>query len=194
MSATSNNVSEPVGRVLALTGHEDAWHLQPVRPQKPNVSAPIKPPTVPNVPHVLHVRLPYTSFFSPLPARLGRDQQKQQQPAAPENMPPSRLQQWLSPRAAQRTTTAHDASVTAPEGAILYDFVKNTAGLSAVRETHYLSNKGVREGKSGPPLHIHLRQDEHFEVQQGVLGVVVNGKKHAVSKKDGRISVPSGAR
>lgn len=109
-------------------------------------------------------------------------------------MPPSRIQQWLSPRPAQRTTTAHDASVTAPEGAILYDFVRNTTGLAAVRETHYLSNKGVREGKSGPPLHIHLRQDEHFEVQQGVLGVVVNGKEHAVSKGDGRISVPCGAR
>lgn len=76
----------------------------------------------------------------------------------------------------------------------MYDFVKNRAGLSAVRETHYLSKKVVREGKSGPPLHIHLRQDEHFEVQQGVLGVVVNGKKHAVTKDDGRISVPSGAR
>ncbi|KAK7729332.1 hypothetical protein SLS63_006205 [Diaporthe eres] len=109
-------------------------------------------------------------------------------------MSPSRLQQWLSPRPAQRTATAHHASVTAPEDAILYGFVKNAAGLSAVRETHYLSNKGVREGKSGPPLHIHLRQDEHFEVQQGVLGVVVNGKKHAVTKNDGRISVPSGAR
>ncbi|KAH8767421.1 hypothetical protein F5883DRAFT_522015 [Diaporthe sp. PMI_573] len=109
-------------------------------------------------------------------------------------MPPSRLQQWLSPRPAQRTTTAHQASVLAPEDAIMYDFVKNAAGLSAVRETHYIRNKGVREGKSGPPLHIHLRQDEHFEVQQGVLGVVVNGKKHAVSKGDGRISVPSGAR
>lgn len=109
-------------------------------------------------------------------------------------MPPSRLQQWLSPRPVQRTTTAHDASVIAPEDAIMYDFVKNRAGLSAVRETHYLSKKVVREGKSGPPLHIHLRQDEHFEVRQGVLGVVVNGKKHAVTKDDGRISVPSGAR
>lgn len=109
-------------------------------------------------------------------------------------MPPSRLQQWLSPRPAQRTTTAHDASVAAPEDAITYDFVRNTAGLHAVRETHHLSNKAVREGGSGPPLHIHLRQDEHFEVQQGVLGVVVNGREHAVSKGDGRISVPSGAR
>lgn len=109
-------------------------------------------------------------------------------------MPPSRLQQWLSPRPAQRTTTAHHASVLAPEDAIMYNFVHNGAGLPAVRETHYIRNKGVREGRSGPPLHIHLRQDEHFEVNQGVLGVVVNGKEHAVSKGDGRISVPSGAR
>lgn len=109
-------------------------------------------------------------------------------------MPPTRLQQWLSPRPAQRTTTAHDASVSAPEGAILYDFVRNAAGLSAVRETHYLGKKVVRDGKSGPPLHIHLRQDEHFEVQQGVLGVVVNGREYAVSKGGGRISVSSGAR
>ncbi|KAK2609449.1 hypothetical protein N8I77_002946 [Diaporthe amygdali] len=109
-------------------------------------------------------------------------------------MSPSWLQLWLSPRPTQRTTTAHDASVTTAEDAILYDFVKNNAGLSAVRETHYLSKKVVRDGKSGPPLHIHLRQDEHFEVQQGVLGVVKNGKEYAITKDDGRISVPSGAR
>lgn len=109
-------------------------------------------------------------------------------------MLPSWLQQLLSPRPRQRTFTANDASVSSPDDAILYDFVKNKAGLSAVRETHYLRNDGVREGKSGPPLHIHLRQDEHFEVQQGVLGVVINGKQHAVTRADGRISVPSGAR
>lgn len=109
-------------------------------------------------------------------------------------MAPSQLQLWLSPRPTRRTTTAHDASVMSAEDAIKYDFVKNQAGLSAVRETHYISKKTVREGRSGPPLHIHLRQDEHFEVQQGVLGVVRNGKEYAVSKNDGRISVPSGAR
>jgi uncharacterized cupin superfamily protein len=109
-------------------------------------------------------------------------------------MPPSRLQQWLSPRPAQRTTTAHEASVFAPEDAVLYNFIQNAEGLSAVRETHYISNKVVRGGRSGPPLHIHLRQEETFQVQQGVLGVVVNGKKHAVSKDDGPISVPAGAR
>lgn len=109
-------------------------------------------------------------------------------------MPPSRLQQWLSPRPPQRENTAHQASIFTPEDAIKYDFVKNTEGLSAVRETHRIRDKGVREGKSGPPLHIHLRQDETFEVQQGVLGVAVNGKEHAVSKNDGRITVPCGAR
>lgn len=111
-----------------------------------------------------------------------------------QHMSPTRLQQWLSPRPPHRTTIAHDATVTAPEDAILYDFLTNAACLSAVRETHYLSNKGVREGKSGPPLHIHLRQDEHFEVQQGLLGIVVNEKRRAVSKEDGRVSVPAGAR
>lgn len=109
-------------------------------------------------------------------------------------MPPSRLQQWLSPRPTRRTTTAHDVSVKSAGDSILYDFVSNGAGLPAVRETHYLAKEEVRGGKSGPPLHIHLRQDEHFEVEKGVLGVVVNGREHAVSKGDGRISVPSGAR
>lgn len=77
-------------------------------------------------------------------------------------MPPSRLQQWLSPRPTRRTTTAREVSVKSAGDAILYDFVTNGAGLPAVRETHYLSKEEVRGGRSGPPLHIHLRQDEHF--------------------------------
>ncbi|KAG8158053.1 hypothetical protein KVR01_011814 [Diaporthe batatas] len=93
-----------------------------------------------------------------------------------------------------RENRAHQASLFTADDAVKHDFVKNTAGVSAVRETHRIRNQGVREGRSGPPLHIHLRQEETFEVQQGVLGVVLNGKEHAVSKDDGRIVVPCGAR
>lgn len=60
-------------------------------------------------------------------------------------------QLWLSPRPTQRTKWVQDASVLAAEEAILYEF-HNYNGHRAVRETHYLDKKVVRDGKSGPPL------------------------------------------
>lgn len=60
-------------------------------------------------------------------------------------------QYWLSRRPTQRTKWVQDATVFGPEDAILYDF-PNHNGNRAVRETHYLSKKIVRDGKSGPPL------------------------------------------
>lgn len=60
-------------------------------------------------------------------------------------------QLWLSPRPAQRTKWVRDATVLAPEDAVLYEF-PNHNGHSAVRETHFLDKKIVRTGKSGPPL------------------------------------------
>lgn len=109
-------------------------------------------------------------------------------------MAPNKLQLWLSPRPRHRETTAHKASVYTPDEAIRYSFIKNKAGLRAVRERHDVHNMRVRDRKSGPPLHIHLRQDETFEVQQGALGVVVNGRKHFVTRYGGPITVPRGAR
>lgn len=42
--------------------------------------------------------------------------------------------------------------------------------------------------------HIHLSQKETFQVEQGVLGVVKNGKEIAISKDDGPVSIEPGAR
>lgn len=60
-------------------------------------------------------------------------------------------QLWLSPRPTQRTKSVQEASVFDAEGSILYEFPQYK-GHRAVRETHYLSSKTVRDGKSGPPL------------------------------------------
>lgn len=42
--------------------------------------------------------------------------------------------------------------------------------------------------------HIHLRQAEYFQVVQGVLGVVQNGKEVALTKEDGPVGIPAGVR
>lgn len=42
--------------------------------------------------------------------------------------------------------------------------------------------------------HIHLRQTETFEVEQGVLGVVKNGVEYAIRKEDGPVSITPGTR
>lgn len=63
----------------------------------------------------------------------------------------SSWQRWLSPRPTQRSKTVQYASVIAHEGAIVYEFPVHK-GHRAVRETHYLRDRSVREGKSGPPL------------------------------------------
>ncbi|KAF3763872.1 hypothetical protein M406DRAFT_323355 [Cryphonectria parasitica EP155] len=102
-------------------------------------------------------------------------------------------QLWLSARPTQRTKSVQNATVPSAGDAILYEFPVHN-GLRAVRETHYLSNKTVRDGKSGPPLHIHLRQKETFEVEQGVLGIVKNGVEYAIRKEDGPVSVTPGVR
>lgn len=126
-----------------------------------------------------------------------------------------KLQQFLSPRPLQRTKSIQDDAVVSAGEDILYEFPTHQ-GHRAVRETHYLSKKSVRDGKSGPPLyvipwnkaltelfpsklitphsHIHLRQVETFEVEQGVLGVVKNGVEHAIRKEDGPVSIEPGTR
>lgn len=62
-----------------------------------------------------------------------------------------RWQLWLSPRPTQRTKSVQQTSILGAEQAILYDFPTHK-GHRAVRETHYLNKKIVRDGKSGPPL------------------------------------------
>lgn len=44
------------------------------------------------------------------------------------------------------------------------------------------------------PRHIHLRQEETFDVEQGVLGVEKNGVEFAITKDDGPVSISPGVR
>lgn len=64
-----------------------------------------------------------------------------------------KLQQLLSPRPLQRTKSVQDDAVLSAGGDILYQFPIHK-GHRAVQETHYLSKKSVRDGKSGPPLYV----------------------------------------
>lgn len=73
----------------------------------------------------------------------------------------------------------------------------------------------MRNGKSGPPLqafsilynteyvsppidnsyrHIHLRQNEYFEVQEGVLGVFKDEQEYAITKNGPCVVIPTGTR
>lgn len=63
-----------------------------------------------------------------------------------------RWQLWLSPRPQQRTNTSRQPTVLAADEAALFEFRKEDDGRWVVVETHYLDNKLVREGRSGPPL------------------------------------------
>lgn len=109
----------------------------------------------------------------------------------------SAWQLWLSPRPARRTHTADKAVVYAPHNSVRYEFLqieKDGEMVEAVQETHYIAHQHVKQGKSGPPLHIHLHQSEHFEVLSGTLGLVLDGQHIALTKEGGRASVPAGAR
>lgn len=62
-------------------------------------------------------------------------------------------QAMVSRPSPQRTKTVQDASVTSHGGAVLHEFPpEGYKGHRAVRETHYIREKIVREGNSGPPL------------------------------------------
>ncbi|KAI0125621.1 hypothetical protein BJ170DRAFT_684881 [Xylariales sp. AK1849] len=106
----------------------------------------------------------------------------------------SSWQHWLSPRPTERTNSALQPTVYSRGDAILYEFLTEDDGRRAVRETHYWSNKLVRDGLSGPPLHIHLRQTEYFKVEKGVLGVVKNGQEYVLTQDDAPVSVDPGVR
>ena len=61
-------------------------------------------------------------------------------------------QLWLSPRPLERSKTSHQTAVLAADDAALFEFKKEDDGRWVVVETHYMDNKIVREGRSGPPL------------------------------------------
>ncbi|OTB10570.1 hypothetical protein K445DRAFT_27518 [Daldinia sp. EC12] len=103
-------------------------------------------------------------------------------------------QLWLSPRPLRRTDTPLESHMLSPNDAALYEFLHDDDGRFVVKETHYAENKAVRDGMSGPPLHIHLRQTEYFQVQQGTLAVVKNRKEHIITKDDGVLIITPGTR
>ncbi|ROT38908.1 hypothetical protein SODALDRAFT_276486 [Sodiomyces alkalinus F11] len=103
-------------------------------------------------------------------------------------------QLWLSRRPLRRTKTPSGPQMLSPNDAALYEFLYEKNGRLTVKETHYADNQTVRDGLSGPPLHIHLRQTEYFRVLQGELGVVRNEKKGVLRKEDGILVIPPGTR
>ncbi|KAI1660863.1 hypothetical protein F4813DRAFT_348612 [Daldinia decipiens] len=103
-------------------------------------------------------------------------------------------QLWLSPRPLRRTDTPLGPRMLSPNDAALYEFFYNDEGHLIVRETHYAENQVVRDGLSGPPLHIHLRQTEFFQVEQGTLAVTKNGKEYVLTKDDGILKISPGTR
>ncbi|KAI1497645.1 hypothetical protein F5X99DRAFT_358248 [Biscogniauxia marginata] len=103
-------------------------------------------------------------------------------------------QQRLSPRPQHRTVNTSQVSFLTSGNAALYEPLSKPGGLWYVRETHYIENPLVKAGLSGPPLHIHLQQDEYFKVEQGVLGAVKDGVEYAITKNDGIFFIPAGTR
>ncbi|KAK4238364.1 hypothetical protein C8A03DRAFT_43878 [Achaetomium macrosporum] len=103
-------------------------------------------------------------------------------------------QLWLSPRPLRRTETPVEPRMLSADDASLYEFLYEADGRLVVKETHYASNKQVLQGASGPPLHIHLRQTEHFQVLQGTLAAVKNEKEVRLTKDDGILTIEPGVR
>lgn len=60
-------------------------------------------------------------------------------------------QLWLSPRPTQRTKFVQEPAFLTAGELSLYEFPLYN-GHRVAQETHYISNKAVREGKSAPPL------------------------------------------
>ncbi|KAI1377705.1 hypothetical protein F4677DRAFT_415280 [Hypoxylon crocopeplum] len=103
-------------------------------------------------------------------------------------------QLWLSPRPLRRTVFPSERHILSAHNAALFEFLEHDDGRTFIRETHYVDNKVVRDGLSGPPLHIHLLQSEYFEVEKGVIGIHRNGQDLVVTKDDGIVKVPAGTR
>ena len=64
-------------------------------------------------------------------------------------------QLWLSPRPT-RTETPAEGRMLAPEDSALFEYLYQDDGRLVVKETHYADNKAVQEGRSGPPLYVHM--------------------------------------
>ncbi|KAI0154649.1 fungal-specific transcription factor domain-containing protein [Xylariaceae sp. FL1272] len=75
-----------------------------------------------------------------------------------------------------------------------FDVLLDADGSWAVRETHDINNAIVKSGLSGPPLHIHLRQDEFFKVEQGLLAASLDGKEYILTKHDEPLCIRAGTR
>ncbi|KAI1426167.1 hypothetical protein F5Y12DRAFT_794628 [Xylaria sp. FL1777] len=103
-------------------------------------------------------------------------------------------QLWLSPRPVRRTETPVEPRMLSPADAALYEFIAHEDGRFLVKETHFADNKLVRNGLSGPPLHIHIGQTEYFKVLQGTLSVVKNEKLYTLTKDDGIFQITPGSR
>jgi len=65
---------------------------------------------------------------------------------------PNALQLWLSPRPQRRSETPAEPQMLSWNDSALYEYLYEDDGRFVVRETHYASNKQVRDGVSGPPL------------------------------------------
>ncbi|KAL8942499.1 MAG: hypothetical protein Q9216_001643 [Gyalolechia sp. 2 TL-2023] len=103
-------------------------------------------------------------------------------------------QLWLSPRPRRRTANTSQESFVTSGNAALYETVSKPGGLWAIKETHYIENPVVKAGLSGPPLHIHLRQDEYFKVEQGTLGIITDGVEQVLTNDDAVLFIPAGTR
>lgn len=65
-------------------------------------------------------------------------------------------QLWLSPRPLHRSETPPEPRMLSWNDSALYEYLYEDDGRFVVRETHYASNKQVRDGVSGPPLYVLL--------------------------------------
>jgi mannose-6-phosphate isomerase-like protein (cupin superfamily) len=101
-------------------------------------------------------------------------------------------QLWLSPRPLQRTPVLTQESFDGT--ATHFDILQEPNGSWSIRETHHIENQIVRDGKSGPPMHYHRKQDEYFKVEQGVLGVIVDGQEMALTEDDDVLIIRANSR
>ncbi|KAI0174359.1 hypothetical protein BJ166DRAFT_511959 [Pestalotiopsis sp. NC0098] len=103
-------------------------------------------------------------------------------------------QLWLSPRPARRTNISAQLSFVTAGDAARFDILTEDDGLWGLRETHFIDNPLVKKGLSGPPLHIHLAQDEYFKVESGMLAASLDGVEHVVTKDDDVLCIRAGTR
>ncbi|CAH0003348.1 unnamed protein product, partial [Clonostachys byssicola] len=106
---------------------------------------------------------------------------------------PHAWQLWLSPRPS-RTPTNSKAQIYGAHDAVLFEFIRQEGNREVVRETHHIDNKIVKDGLSGPPIHIHMFQDEYFQIESGVIAVQRGCETIVASQGDGIIMIPAGTR